>query len=226
MLIHLDEYFDWNSRPARVSPVHRNFKWIPGVMNVQGLAVPGHSGGCRGLEPPLRRDQDSDDDHRGHRSANNLLPGLARRAAAAHGGAPTGVNGVRHKSRSPTAGRRQHPSGADGHGREQARSPVRLWRPQDPQRRNAEDWQRRRSRSPSRRSPVSSPGVTSKLASTYYGVKGLAYTAPSFGSLNMHALAARDAPSPPKQHPDPLLDFFTILCTEPFPADAYRGLHN
>ncbi|KAF8705744.1 hypothetical protein HU200_030946 [Digitaria exilis] len=71
--------------------------------------------------------------------------------------------------------------------------------------------------------PVSSPGATSKLANSYYEVAGLDCTAPCFGNLDMHAPAAPDAPSPPKQHPDPLLDYFKVLCAESFPANTYRG---
>ncbi|KAF8710066.1 hypothetical protein HU200_029794 [Digitaria exilis] len=220
MLIHLDEYFDWNPRSARASPVHQSFKWTPGVLDGQGPTTPGLNSGCRGLVSRRRRDQDPDDDRHGRRPANDPLTGSVRRTTAAQGDAPIGANGQRHRSRSPAAGQRQHLSGSSGRGRELARSPVHVWRPRDPQHRDAVDWERRRSRSPSHRSPVSSPGATSKLVNSYYEVAGLDCTAPCFGNLDMHAPAAPDALSPPKQHPDPLLDYFKVLCAEPFPANT------
>ncbi|KAF8648719.1 hypothetical protein HU200_064773 [Digitaria exilis] len=179
-------------------PVGRpSFKWTPGVLDGQGPTTPGLNSGCRGLVPHRRRDQDPDDDRHGRLCTAQLLPKVTPPLVAFPYSWPASA---------PLA-----------------RSPVRVWRPRDPQRCDAVDWERRRSRSPSLRSPVSSPGATSKLANSYYEVAGLDCTAPCFGNLDMHAPAAPDAPSPPKQHPDPLLDYFKVLCAEPFPANTYRG---
>ncbi|KAF8755806.1 hypothetical protein HU200_011278 [Digitaria exilis] len=198
MLIHLDEYFDWNPRSARASPVHQSFKWSPGVLDGQGPTTPGLNSGCR-IRIQMMIVMDAV--RRTIRSpvvcAAQLLPKVTSPLVAFPCSWPASA---------PLA-----------------RSPVRVWRPRDPQRRDAVDWERRRSRSPSHRSPVSSLGATSKLANSYYEVAGMDCTAPCFGNLDMHAPAAPDAPSPPKQHPDPLLDYFKVLCAESFPANTYRG---
>ncbi|KAF8700339.1 hypothetical protein HU200_034271 [Digitaria exilis] len=221
LLIHLDEYYDWTPSTTRVSPVHQRFDWTPGVMDGCDPMVSGHAGGCRGVAAPLRREHDQDDDRRGPRREGERSSIRGPRAPGAHDGVRNGINGQRNRTRSPPPGRRQQSMGAARCGREHARSPIRVWRPRDPQRRDAEDWERRRSRSPTRRSTSLLAGTPPKKTSSYYEVEGVSCTAPCFGNLESHAAAGPDAPSPPREHPDPLLNFFKVLCTEPFPVDTY-----
>ncbi|KAG2593878.1 hypothetical protein PVAP13_5NG012677 [Panicum virgatum] len=77
---------------------------------------------------------------------------------------------VRRRSRSPPAGRHRQLQETELRGRPSVRSPLRVWRPRDPQRRDDEGWERRRSCSPHlahRHSAILAPLETDPITDFY-----------------------------------------------------------
>lgn len=177
LLIHLDRYFDWSASPptrtpclrasggpsssssdsdARPFPFYQEFVWFPGVLDgrLPASSTPRPRSSCRDALGLHQRDPGNEDHHDPRRQWADLAAGHRRQAEDA----PRAGGGVadRYRSRSPARHRRRHglaeeePHTLETRGRSGARSLRSPARFREPTRRVDADWERRRSRSPSR----------------------------------------------------------------------------
>lgn len=128
-----------------------------------------------------------------------------------HGGSSSsGQGGGRHRTRSPpphrlreaTTGNDGDGRGSESRGRTLSRGGHSSPRRQEPPRREDADWERRRSRSPARKTAADADTVA---------VDGVEASAGDLGSalLSGNLPMATGALPPPPLHPDHMMDFYT-----------------
>jgi hypothetical protein len=215
LLIHLHHYSDWTPLPERSSssdamgrpasstgssngPVLRSFKWHPGVLDGRSPSRPVGPrmlDACRRPPGRDRRGEDPEDDGRGPPRRDWRRDTKARGRLADE----QPRSGGRQRTRSPPDGE-VHRHGGEapaGRGRHILRSPVRR-RNRQPQRRDDEGWERRRSISPTGRDRSQDRALLPALQHQPGSPSG------------PRALPSRAAPAP-TSFPDPLLDSFPSL---------------
>jgi hypothetical protein len=149
-------------------PVHKSFAWSPGVVDGQSTARPVLHMCDPCHRPPAQGRRNDGPDEEGRESLrHDWHCNINARRRPIDDLPRAGANGARHRTRSPPRGRgddgeRRQAQEAEetspaSRGRTTSRFPV-VSRTRQPQRRDDEGWERRRSASPRPRLPARNPG--------------------------------------------------------------------